>query len=94
MTQDRIEQAARECVDAWHFTRNPNVSIADDAALIVHVAALIRREREDAARVEREQCAKVCLDLAPHPSGEEIIMSTSRWIVTSCASAIRARGGE
>ncbi len=42
---------------------------------------------------EREQCAKVCIDIAPHPSGEEIIMSTSRWIVTSCASAIRARGG-
>lgn len=47
MTQDRIEQAARECVREY--------GDCHPARLAAEFAALIRREREDAARVERER---------------------------------------
>jgi hypothetical protein len=51
---DRIEQAARECVHEWYVTIP--VYLADNEQLMLEdaIAALIRREREDAARVERE----------------------------------------
>lgn len=53
MTQDRIEQAAREIIDGW--------GVDEDAkhGLALSIAALIRREREDAARVERERAESV-----------------------------------
>jgi hypothetical protein len=47
MTQDRIEQAARECVASVNTGYLPN-GVVD--ALGDRIAALIRREREDAAR--------------------------------------------
>lgn len=58
-TQDRIEQAARECVDDWYVQTPICCAQHEINALAESVIALIRREREDAARVERDECARL-----------------------------------
>jgi hypothetical protein len=55
MTQDRIEQAARECEEDWYVQTPVHCAQHERDALVRSIAALIRREREDAARVERER---------------------------------------
>jgi hypothetical protein len=75
MTQDRIEQAAREILRKQFSHAFPNTDDINNGASSIN--ALIRRERDDAARVERDECAKVC----------------DECYQCGCASAIRARGG-
>jgi hypothetical protein len=63
MTQDRIEQAARECLDEARFD-GPSLMVRAEARqrAVEAIAALIRREREDAARMERERLQLAELD--------------------------------
>jgi hypothetical protein len=107
MTQDRIEQAARECARRWYWTGSFNGGLGRDTdeaeavnragckdaidRMAGELAALIRREREDAARVEREECAKVCDHWARPRHANDLDLDTSRWKAAQAANYIRAR---
>jgi len=74
-THDRIEQAARELYDIAQDCIGASGLKSVRASIWGEFAAVVRRERDDAARVERDECAKACDDCYQY----------------GCASAIRAR---
>jgi len=100
MTQDRIEQAARECVvmkldaaargDAFWIQGHGVQWRALASALSYAIAALIRREREDAiASVAHQPCVKDGLLVCARCG---VVIPSEPTCCRSDAPAIRARG--